>query len=459
MFKNSLIALKSLRSSRVLLAAALLSLPAFAQGPCDIYAKAGTPCVAAHSTTRALYDTFSGPLYQVLDTTNNKTKDIYPIVRGGVANKSSQDSFFNGKVGKISIIYDQSPQKNHLPKSPKCTYLSVGKEASSSQGITKLDGHDVVGIYIVGAAAESWAPNGIPGVAYRNNNTKGVATGNQAESMYMVVDGKRYSNACCFDYGNGETTGHDDGNGTMEAIYWGTNITWGGKGEGSGPWIAADLENGMFKANQGGQGSSNQSYTNDKTINATYASLFLKGPAADTFGMKAGDAQTGKLTTMWNGPRPTPNYYPKKLQGAIFLGTGGDGSPGGTGTFYEGVMTIGNPPDSIDDKVQANIVAAGYGRTTSSVRPRPANETTVRLVYLSSGSVASFEYANTVGTQTELQISDIRGSRVATIHQGPVAPGNHRAVWDASKSRSGLYLVKLVEDGHTAWAGNVLIGK
>ena len=25
------------------------------QGPCDIYAAAGTPCVAAHSTTRALY--------------------------------------------------------------------------------------------------------------------------------------------------------------------------------------------------------------------------------------------------------------------------------------------------------------------------------------------------------------------------------------------------------------------
>ena len=25
------------------------------QGPCDIYGAAGTPCVAAHSTTRALY--------------------------------------------------------------------------------------------------------------------------------------------------------------------------------------------------------------------------------------------------------------------------------------------------------------------------------------------------------------------------------------------------------------------
>ena len=30
--------------------------------PCDIYAAGGTPCVAAHSTTRALYGAYNGPL-------------------------------------------------------------------------------------------------------------------------------------------------------------------------------------------------------------------------------------------------------------------------------------------------------------------------------------------------------------------------------------------------------------
>jgi hypothetical protein len=34
----------------------------------------------------------------------------------------------------------------------------------------------------------------------------------------------------------------------------------------------------------------------------------------------------------------------------------------GTGTFFEGAMTIGNPTDAIDDAVQANIVATGYRR-------------------------------------------------------------------------------------------------
>src|SRR5882757_8072310 len=31
------------------------------EGPCDVYAAAGDPCVAAHSSTRALYAGYSGP--------------------------------------------------------------------------------------------------------------------------------------------------------------------------------------------------------------------------------------------------------------------------------------------------------------------------------------------------------------------------------------------------------------
>jgi len=179
--------------------------------------------------------------------------------------------------------------------------------------------------------------------------------------MYMVVDGKRFSSNCCFDYGNAETTGNDDGNGTMEAVYWGSDTTWGGKADGSGPWVAADLENGMFKCGQGGW-QTTATCPNDKSIIANYATAVLKGPAANTFAIKGGNAQSGTLTTMYNAARPSPGYSPKKLQGAIILGTGGDGSNTGTGTFFEGAMTIGNPPDSVDDAIQANIVAAGYGK-------------------------------------------------------------------------------------------------
>ncbi len=91
------------------------------------------------------------------------------------------------------------------------------------------------------------------------------------------------------------------------------------------------------------------------------------GGAKNCFALKAGNSQSGKLEWKFNantkkyGARP-PGYSPQKKQGAIILATGGDGSNGGTGTWFEGAITRGAPPDAIDDAVQANIVAAGYGK-------------------------------------------------------------------------------------------------
>ena len=45
--------------------AAKAKLLASGSQPCDIYASGGTPCVAAHSTVRALYGAYNGNLYQV----------------------------------------------------------------------------------------------------------------------------------------------------------------------------------------------------------------------------------------------------------------------------------------------------------------------------------------------------------------------------------------------------------
>src|SRR5450755_1836697 len=69
------------------------------QGSCDIYAAAGDPCVAAHSTTRALYATYNGPLYQVLRQSDGKTLDIGVVQAiatqfpdpGGYADAAAQD--------------------------------------------------------------------------------------------------------------------------------------------------------------------------------------------------------------------------------------------------------------------------------------------------------------------------------------------------------------------------------
>lgn len=78
------------------------------QGPCDIYAAGQTPCIAAHSTTRALYAAYNGPLYQVKRTADGKTLDVGVVRGGGYANVEAQDAFCANAMCVISLIYDQS---------------------------------------------------------------------------------------------------------------------------------------------------------------------------------------------------------------------------------------------------------------------------------------------------------------------------------------------------------------
>jgi hypothetical protein len=171
--------------------------------------------------------------------------------------------------------------------------------------------------------------------------------------MYMVAGGRHYNQWCCFDYGNAETNNLDNGDATMEAIYFGNSTQWG-KGSGSGPWVMADLENGLFA------GQSFAAPASNTPLVADFVSAMLKGKPK-SFALKGGDAQSGPLKTMYDGPRPN-GYDPMKKEGAIILGTGGDNSHTGEGTFFEGCMVSGYPSEAADDAVQANIVSAGYGR-------------------------------------------------------------------------------------------------
>src|SRR5688572_20869125 len=82
------------------------------QGPCDIYAAAGTPCVTAHSTVRSLSSRYGGPLYQV-KRADGRLLDI-GVIAGGFANSAAQDRFCAGTLCYINRIYDQSGKGNDL---------------------------------------------------------------------------------------------------------------------------------------------------------------------------------------------------------------------------------------------------------------------------------------------------------------------------------------------------------
>src|SRR5690242_15279629 len=83
--------------------------PAYAATPlpCDIYASGGTPCVAAHSTTRALFGSYSGPLYQIQRASDRTSRDIGLLAAGGYVDASAQVSFCSGTSCTITKIYDQ----------------------------------------------------------------------------------------------------------------------------------------------------------------------------------------------------------------------------------------------------------------------------------------------------------------------------------------------------------------
>jgi hypothetical protein len=318
------------------------------QGPCDIYAAGGTPCVAAHSTTRALYGSYAGNLYQVRRSSDNATLNIGVLSAGGYANAAAQDSFCAGTTCVITVIYDQSGRGNNLTDAP-AGGAQPGPDnlAVATSAPTTLNGHEAYGVYVV------------PGTGYRDDSTNGIATGDNPESEYAIFDGTHYNGGCCFDYGNAETNNNDDGNGTMEAIYFGNIKVWG-YGTGNGPWIMADMENGLYSGVNAGYNS------NDPTINYRYTTAMIEG-GANQWAILGGNAQSGGVSTFYSGPRPNVSgYNPMHKQGAIILGIGGDNSDGVDGTFYEGVMTTGYASASTEAAVQANIVAAGYGSGGSS---------------------------------------------------------------------------------------------
>src|SRR5262245_25282599 len=85
--------------------------------PCDLYAAGGTPCVAAHSTTRALYGSYGGPLYQVKRQSDDALKDIGVVA--GYADAAAQDAFCAHTICWITRLYDQSPNHNDLTQAPR----------------------------------------------------------------------------------------------------------------------------------------------------------------------------------------------------------------------------------------------------------------------------------------------------------------------------------------------------
>ena len=99
----------------------------------------------------------------------------------------------------------------------------------------------------------------------------------------------------------------------MESIYWGNSSGWG-HGSGSGPWVMADLEDGLW--------AGSERAWDQEPLDADFVTAMVKG-GSGIWGLKGGDAQSGELLTLYEGDRPD-GYNPMQKQGAIILGIGGE---------------------------------------------------------------------------------------------------------------------------------------
>ena len=337
------------------------------QGPCDIYAAASAPCVAAHSTTRALYAAYTGPLYQVLRQSDGKTLDIGVVApakvpsgdTGGYADAAAQDAFCADTVCWIATVYDQSGKGNNLIQAPRGGFSGPVMGGYNSlpladQAPISILGHKAYGVFVT------------PGSGLRQNDAKGTAVDDQAQGQYWVINGQHYNSGCCFDYGNAEIDSRDDGNGTMETTFFG-NTPWWYHGSPPGPWIMTDQENNLVGCVNP---DNSKLCATLPIITSRFVTAMAKGEPHHwtTLG---GNAQDGKLSVMFDGPRIDSTYDPMRKQGAILLGNGGDNSNGSQGTFYEGVMTAAGtfPSDATDQLVQANVVAARYDVARVAIAP------------------------------------------------------------------------------------------
>jgi hypothetical protein len=383
--------------------------------------------VAAHSSTRALYASYNGPLYQVLRQSDGKTLNIGVVQpsatdAGGYADAAAQDAFCANTYCWITTVYDQSGHKNDLtqaPRGPAGTVMVMGGFNNipvADWAPVTIMGHKVYGVFIS------------PGMGLRNDNPHGTAVDDQAEGQYWVVNGHHYNGGCCFDYGNGEIDSRDDGVGTMETAYFGNATPWY-HGPPPGPWIMTDQENNLV-----GCVTTNGTKNCDLPIITWRFVTATADGEAHHWRTMGGDAQTGELSIMFDGRRVDRGYDPMRKQGAILLGNGGDNSNGSDGTMYEGAMTVAGtfPTQETLQKVQANVVAAKYDVPRLSLTPASAIDTPPGLQTFSPGSSqdTTVTFRNTTGvpvTDVNLSISAPRlwtaVTKTPAAIAGPVAPG------------------------------------
>jgi hypothetical protein len=331
-------------------------------GPCDIYAAANTPCAAAYSMVRALAKAYTGPLYQVRSGSSAMNTGSGGMLRDigqtadGFADTATQDAFCANTICTVAQLYDHSGNANHLPvaKRGRSDGGAFGAmddfESAANKGMMMIRGHKVYSLYM----------NAREGYRIMRVGTR-MPVGSASQGIYELADGTHSGTACCWDFGNVTTNPMNYAD--MNTLFFG--VAFWGKGAGSGPWMMADFEAGVWAGGSrigdpgwGGLNDAHPINPNNPSLKVPFAFGLLK-TSSSQWTLKGADAQTAtSLTLSYQGamPKPISNI------GAIVLGVGGDNSNNSWGTFYEGAIVAGYPTDATDLAIFNNVKAVGYTR-------------------------------------------------------------------------------------------------
>jgi hypothetical protein len=342
--------------------------------PGDVAKAAGTPFVAAHAMTRALFASYNGPLFKALRDSDKQEKDIGVVAAGGLADFASLNTFCSSTTCKVTTLYDQSGNGNDMWRGDTAANAPMdGGETPKLCQLLDIEYWQMSdGTKIPIALGRGWGPGEEwtrTSQCLRNRDkATNMPTGSKPQTTYGIFHQKYLNPGCCFNYGNTGNRIHYTGPGTLSALNF-SKVSYWSKGTGSGPWVLVDWEQGVYagntaKCNSGVPAVTTCTATGENpnpSVPHEIVTALFKHNGVDHWALKAANAKTGELSVSIDLPALPKGYSPLKQEGGLGLGEGGAGDSGGSGGFSEGAVMSGETTDATDNAIQKSIVSV-YGK-------------------------------------------------------------------------------------------------
>jgi non-reducing end alpha-L-arabinofuranosidase len=338
--------------------------------PGDIAKAAGTPMVAAHSMTRAMFAAYTGPLFKAQRVSDGQEKDI-GTVAGGLVDTSTLNTFCSGTSCKVATLYDQTENHNDMWKGDTAANAPMdNNEPPKFCHLLDIVYWQMTDGTKIPIAMEPGQAGGLGSCVRNRDKTKNMPVGAAAETQYAIFHKQYLNGGCCFNYGNTGKKIHYTGPGTLSALNFSKLNLWS-EGKGNGPWVLVDWEAGVYAGNicvcgkssacgppNGADCANVGTKPNDNpSVPYDIVTALMKCDGTAHWELKNGNAKSGPLAVSIDLPTLPKGYSPLKQEGGLALGEGGAGDNGGTGGFSEGAVIAGETTDATDEAIQASIVS------------------------------------------------------------------------------------------------------